>query len=584
MGVLHEVAAVRGNVGLWQRESHTVVEFSGRDARAWLQSQTTNDLLKLEDGHGNTHALLDRQGRVQCFFSVHRWADEFWVLIEKRQKAALFDRLETHLFLEELTARDVGGGAPQICVEGPRSLVFLARIMEGGPEDAALALPAEPHAFVPLLLLGHEVLVFRQSESGEDGFLIIPGPEDAHALYGALLERGLEFSAAEVGETAREVLRIEAGRPRFGVDIGPDSVIAETPLEATAVSYDKGCYPGQEVVARLKAYGSPKQALTGMIAEDRGAVLPPKGAELLVDGRRAGVLRSHTFSPTLDRHIALASLGRDHRTPGAVHAFAVDGETFEARVTPLPFVTPPSRDERAAALYNEALSCFERDETDSDDSAIELLSEAVLLAPAFEDAYEALGVILHRHHRTEEAIRHMKVLARLNPRSVMAHANLSVFYVAQGRIAEAEEEKAIAAQLEARAGFDALAAKTQARAERARIREEAEQRIAMFKEVLEIDPEDPVATMGLASAYVQLDRHADAVPWLEAATRAKKDYSAAFLKLGQCHEVLGDTGAARAAYRRGIEAASRKGDLMPLREMERRLNALGREAEVPEGE
>jgi predicted Zn-dependent protease len=201
--------------------------------------------------------------------------------------------------------------------------------------------------------------------------------------------------------------------------------------------------------------------------------------------------------------------------------------------------------------------------------------EAILLAPEFEDAYEALGVILHRHHRVDDAIHFMTKLAALNPNCVMAHTNLSVFYVSQGRIQEAEDEKALANQLEFKQQLDARQAEKAARAERERLKAEAEQRIGMFLEVLEIDPEDPVATMGLGQAYIQLDRHAEAIPYLETATRAQKDFSAAYLNLGKCHEVLGQVASAKAAYTTGIEVAGRKGDLMPMREMERRLKQLG---------
>jgi predicted Zn-dependent protease len=146
--------------------------------------------------------------------------------------------------------------------------------------------------------------------------------------------------------------------------------------------------------------------------------------------------------------------------------------------------------------------------------------------------------------------------------------------MSQGRIQEAEDEKALANQLEFKQELDARQAEKASKAERERLRAEAEQRIGMFLEVLEIDPEDPVATMGLGQAYIQLDRHADAIPYLETATRVQKDFSAAYLNLGKCHEVLGDVASARVAYTTGIEVAGRKGDLMPMREMERRLKQL----------
>lgn len=240
----------------------------------------------------------------------------------------------------------------------------------------------------------------------------------------------------------------------------------------------------------------------------------------------------------------------------------------------LPFYTTATREERARALYEKALDHFERDAHDEDGTAIDLLKEALLLHPSFEDAYEALGVILNRHHRVDEAIHYMKALERLNPASIMAHTNLSVFYVAQGRIEEAEEEKARAAVLQMRHARDSRLAEEVASEERERIRREAQERIGMFQEVLEIDPEDPLATFGTGMAHIQLNEYEKALPYLQRATQIQRDYSVAYLNLGKCAEFLGDHAGAVTAYRAGIEAAGRKGDLVPLREMERRLNGL----------
>jgi tetratricopeptide (TPR) repeat protein len=251
-----------------------------------------------------------------------------------------------------------------------------------------------------------------------------------------------------------------------------------------------------------------------------------------------------------------------------------DSHACTATVHVLPLYAAPTREEQAQSLYHRALDLFQQDPDDTDASAIPLLEEALLLDPEFEDAYEVLGVILHRHGRLGEAVRIMEQLAERNPDCLMAHTNLSVFYLAQGDIERAEEEKAKAAVLQIQAASDERAAHEQAKAERERIEEEARQRVGMFKEVLEIDPDDPVATFGLGKAYIQLNQFADAVPHLRHATEVQKDYSAAYLELGKCHQALGDTAAASEAYREGIRVASRKGDLMPLREMERRLKEL----------
>ena len=575
MSILREIQSVRENLGLWKRSDHTVLRVRGKDAASWLQAQVTNDVTRLDTGQGCHAALLDRQARVQAYFSIHRWEDEYWLLIERAQCAAFHQRVETHLFLEDVTVEDTGSDAPQILVEGPRAPIFLARVMGLTPQDAARLLSDAPCQVTPLDLLGHQVLAFRCAESGEDGYCLVPAAGETDALFDALLEHGAEYLAAEVSEAARHTLRAEAFTLPFGTCIDTACIVSETPLEKNAVDYGKGCYLGQEVVARLKSYATPKRALVALCVEDGGTPLPEKPAPLSVGGAKAGEFRCAAFSPTLDCWVAAAYLGREHRTDGAEYVFETpDGARFTAKVAHLPLIQPPARGVLAEQRYHAALERFEQDEDDTDDSTIALLEDALLLDPRFEDGYEALGVILHRHQRTDEAITWMQRLAELNPNCVMAHTNLSVFYVAKGMIQEAETEKAKAELLEMKKRLDTREAERAAAAERKRIEGEARQRIALFEEVLGIDPEDAVATMGLGTAYIQLGEFAKAVPHLETATRVKKDYSAAFLNLGKCHEFLGGLDAARAVFQRGIEAASRKGDLMPLREMERRLKAI----------
>lgn len=575
MSVFREARAVREHVGIWGRDTHTVLQFSGKDAAGWLQSQTTNDVLALRSGQGAVHCLLDRKGRVQTVFTLHRWQDEFWAVIEKVQRPALEARIESHLFLEDVTCADVGAGGLQIAVEGPNALFFLAEL-SSGPDRLLETLPAAPYAFAPVSLLGHDLLAFRMTESGEDGFLFLPAPDEAAAFLDELAAHAREYMAEIVSEAGRAALLLEAG-PRFGPDIDSDTVISETPLANEAVSHDKGCYLGQEVVARLKAYGSPKRLLCGLHIEDDDYRPLPIGTELFAGGKRVGRLRSSGFSPALGRHAGYAYLDREHRTPGMRLDLETDDEAhprLRAVVVHAPLYTPKTRAERARDFYDAALARFERDAEDVDDTAIELLEKALTLDPGFEDAYEVIGVILHRHHRVDEAIAYMRRLDALNPDNVMAHTNLSVFYMTKGMIREAEEEKAKAGQLEMRQRLDARAASELADVERARIRDEARQRIGMFREVLELDPDDALAAMGLGAAHLQLEEHAEAASWIERAIAAQPDYSAAYLKLGQCREALGDASGARAAYRDGIAAASRKGDMMPMREMERRLKAL----------
>lgn len=580
--IADQVRAVRSGVGLWLREDYTFVRFTGTDAGSWLQSQTTNDVLALGPGQGHHDAVLDRQGRLQAHFTLHRWGDEYWMLVERNQAPRLLQHLDDHLFIEDAHFEETGGDVEQVVIQGPQTLPFLAQTLGTDAVVTNELLPRELHGVHPVELLGFEALAFRETLTGEDGYVLVVEKGQGKRLVEALLDDSRDFAPRVIDDDAREVLRIEAGIPRFGVDMDTTTIINETPLEAECVAYDKGCYLGQEVVARLKSRGALKRALVGLLFETpnpRG-MATGGGSPIFVDAKKVGMLTSMCESPTLDAPIALAYLDRDHRTIGETLAFTCGGEedtreeVHRAQVRVLPLYEAAGREERAQALYDEGLDLFQQDPDDTDPRAIALLETAILLYPTFEDAYEVLGVILHRHGRVDDAIRVMRQLVKLNPDCLMAHTNLSVFYVAKGMIQEAEEEKAKAAVLQIQHASDERAAREAAEAERQRLEAEARERIGMFHEVLEIDPDDAVATFGLGKAYIQLNAFDEALPHLEQAVKLQPDYSAAWLDLGKCHEFLGHTGAALAAYREGIRAASKKGDLMPMREMERRMKEL----------
>ncbi|MFP6617317.1 MAG: tetratricopeptide repeat protein, partial [Candidatus Hydrogenedentota bacterium] len=494
---------------------------------------------------------------------------------------AVLKHLDDHLFIEDVQIERTDDTLEQLILQGPKSMAFLATCMDDESGMGSALLPNEWNGVHPVELFGLEVLAFRISMTGEDGFVFIGETGECAAILQNLRDHNDDTLEAPVvvDSEAQHVLRIEAGLPKFGLDMDTTCLIPETTLERTAISYEKGCYLGQEVVARLKAYGSVKQALTGLVFQNETIEKWSVGCALTLDGKTIGRGMSMAHSPTLGRMIALAYLDRDHRAPGTVLSILVEGydTAIEVEVQSLPFHSPPSREQAADSLYHEALDLFQADLDDSEASAIPMLKESILLQPDFEDTYEVLGVILNRHHRVDEAIYYMNRLKELNPNCIMAHTNLSVFYLAKGMIEEAEIAKAQSAVLQIQNATDERKAEEMAAQELTRIQEEARDRIGVFLEVLGMDPDDPVATFGLGKAYVQLGEYENAIPHLSHAAEVQKDFSAAYLDLGKCYEFLDRPDEAQETYQTGITIASRKGDLMPMREMERRLKSLARE-------
>ncbi|MGH3850805.1 MAG: glycine cleavage T C-terminal barrel domain-containing protein, partial [Pseudonocardiaceae bacterium] len=173
-----------------------------------------------------------------------------------------------------------------------------------------------------------DVTIIRATNTGEDGFDLFIEAAEADTLRQALTDAG----AMSVSETVAEVLRIEAGIPRYGVDMDETTIVTETNLE-DAVSFTKGCYLGQEIIVRIKHRGHVAKKLTGMILESDASI--DAGAKVFSsDDKEIGRVTSFTFSPRLDRKIALGYVKYDYLAAGtAVRVSDVKGVT-----TALPFV------------------------------------------------------------------------------------------------------------------------------------------------------------------------------------------------------------------------------------------------------
>ena len=250
----------------------------------------------------------------------------------------------------------------------------------------------------------------------------------------------------------------------------------------------------------------------------------------------------------------------------------IDKRPFKTKTCLLPFYQAPTRKEHSKKLLNEALKIYK--EQDNLDKPITILREAIDIYPKHAEAYEALGVFLSKQDKLDEAIALMKRLVEINPQEIMAHTNLSVYYMKQGRIEDAENEKGEATALQFEQAVEKNMAKKLKKKAEEQKKKEMEEKIEMFKKVLEIDPVDQVANFGLGSIYLETGRYEEGLGPLTTVVEKYKDYSAAYLLLGKTLEKLSENKKAIDVYKKGIAAASKKGDLMPLKDMQNRMNQL----------
>jgi folate-binding protein YgfZ len=313
-----EDRALRAGAALFDASAREVVRVAGPDRVSFLQGMVTQDVEGLPLGSVADAALLTAKGAMVADARVVKRSDDLLLLTEPGYGAAVLGALERYLISEDAELVDASAAFGQLSVVGPEAEALVARVLGLGPPAGAALRPLEATAATTAWALPQGQLL-----SGVD--LLVP----VEAL-GSVFDRLLDAGATPVGFAALEVLRVERGTPRFGVDMDERTI----PLEANlhrAIHYQKGCYIGQEVIARATFRGHMNRHLVGL--RFAGA-LPSPRTELLVGDRRVGWVTSVVESPRLGA-IGLGYAHRDVEHPGTELTLA--GGTGKATVEPLPF-------------------------------------------------------------------------------------------------------------------------------------------------------------------------------------------------------------------------------------------------------
>jgi folate-binding protein YgfZ len=334
-----EYLSVRRALGLLDFSNRAVLKFTGDDRLSYLQGLISNDLRVPSSGEGVDAAFLSQQGKVLSDCRVFATDDRFIVDIWEPFKPKILDHLNRYLVADEVEIADLSDCCAILSIQGPGSETLLGRFLpkEQQPQkrlDHSLA-----------QIGGIEMRICRYSHTGEDGFDLMIPLADIESAARQLTEAASAYSGGWVGAEAYEILRIEAGIPRYGVDITEDNLILETGL-THAVSFNKGCYLGQEVVERIRSRGHVNKALTGLVIE--GEKPPKPGSKILSSEKEVGTVTSSVYSPALESPIALGYVHRDHRSRGTQLLIRYDAELLvDATVTELPFANTRRNEKRS---------------------------------------------------------------------------------------------------------------------------------------------------------------------------------------------------------------------------------------------
>ncbi|MCL5671819.1 MAG: aminomethyltransferase family protein [Acidobacteria bacterium] len=298
---VQEHRAVRAASGLFDFSFRAKFALTGRDSSKFLHRIVSNDIKSLAAGEGIYATLLNRQGQILADLRVYAAQDRLLVDTDADLRAKAIEILRRYIIADQVQIEPLETCA--LAFEGPKAAGLLEKTLH-------VDLPAlKEFGHFATNYGGFPVRVIRVSNTGEEGYEVWVGAKGMMGLWGAACGQAPSYTMLPCGTEALEPLRIEAGIPRYGAELGEDTL----PLEANlmnALSFNKGCYIGQEIVERARSRGQVNWKLTGVIIEDGQP--PAPGEKLTRDDNEVGEVTSACVSPTLQKPIALAYIRKEH--------------------------------------------------------------------------------------------------------------------------------------------------------------------------------------------------------------------------------------------------------------------------------
>ncbi|MCC5823287.1 MAG: hypothetical protein LAT64_08280 [Phycisphaerales bacterium] len=334
-----EYAAVRKAAVLFDEPHTAALTVRGGDRLGFLNSMVTQKVIDLAPGRSCPSFWLNRKGRIDADLRIIAREDHLVILLDRHLAAPTAEALNNYIFSEDCTIEPAADTHHTLSLHGVAAPALLAA-KAGNPALADM----QPGENAVCTIDGVHALVDRDDLTGDPGLRLLVAREHAERLYDALLTPTEGVPAAKpTGWYALNTARIEAGRPLFNIDFGPDTLPAETSLLDSRIDFRKGCYLGQEVVARMDARKARKQGLAALriIHDDPNtdAPLPAMGDRVFSladpEGNPVGVVTSSTIAPMLGAAAVCFAMLRDAETaPGTDLLVQAEGVKAPATVQP----------------------------------------------------------------------------------------------------------------------------------------------------------------------------------------------------------------------------------------------------------
>ena len=309
--------------GLVDLGPRTQIELSGEDRHKFLHGFCTNQVEQLQPGAGCEAFLTSLQGKIVGHVLIFCCSKSLVLETTAGQAEGLINHLDRYIIQADVTLLDQSAPWQQWLLGGQQAAALLS-------QELAVPLPENPLDHVTAQWQSIPIAIRKIPRSRNDSFVINCPQDQAAAIESMLLAAGSTRCLHE----AAEVCRIETGFPAYSQDITEDNLPQEIDRNEQAINFTKGCYLGQETVARIDALGHVNRKLRGLRFDS--ATVPPPGSEISVDGKRAALVTSSCYCPAYESALALGFVQRGYDDPGQI----LESPTGTATVSALPFEIP----------------------------------------------------------------------------------------------------------------------------------------------------------------------------------------------------------------------------------------------------
>jgi len=319
-----EYRAARETVTLFDTNWRAILELSGKDRVQYLHAITSNDIKALADGRGTLALLLNPQGRILAELEIYARPEKLLVLTHASRRESTAALLNKYVIGSKVLIEDVTDRMGSFAVEGPRAKSVVEKLC-GVSLDGLLEFSIRD-----VTVDGVSCWLLRRSHFSDTGAELFAPREDLAALWQKALTQVRAQGGEPIGMGTLNALRLEAGVPWFPADFNDAMIPHEAALETTHISFNKGCYTGQEIVERVRSRGHVNRRR--VLMKFSTAMPPPPGTKLRVGDVEIGAVTSAAYSPRASAAIGMGYVRREQFAPGSLVQF--DGGSAEVQANP----------------------------------------------------------------------------------------------------------------------------------------------------------------------------------------------------------------------------------------------------------